>query len=154
MLAQATRDQAPSWFHEGLAQRVEMTDYHANAFNMYDDEKLLAMSILDATIRRSGDPDMIGEAYIESQTVIRYIESKYGERGVAAMIAAFREGATTEEAIAKLTGGQSVAQFDTSLRAWGRSGARVFENPPPVRYDLDDSEDLRWSNRSGKGSAR
>jgi len=151
MLAQATNDQAPSWFHEGLAQRIEMTDYHANAFNMYDDEKLLAMSVLDATIKRSGDPDMITEAYIESQTVIRYIESKYGERGIGTMVAAFRDGATTDEAIWKLTG-QSVAEFDTQLRAWGRAGSRVFENPPPVRYDQDSSEELRWSKPAAKGS--
>ena len=151
LLAQATNDQTPSWFHEGLAQRIEMVDYHANAFNMYDDSKLLAMSVLEATIRQSGDPDMISEAYIESQTVIRYIEAKYGMKGIASMIAAFRDGATTEDAIRKVTG-QSVAEFDTQLRAWGRSGARVFENPPPIRYDLDDSDTIRWADpKKGSG---
>ncbi len=134
LIAQATNDQAPRWFHEGLAQRVEMRRYHANAFNMYDDNRLLAVSLIDSVMRGSPDPDMIGEAYIESQTVIRYIESAYGHAGVAKLLAAFRNGATTEDAIRALTG-DSVAAFDQHLRGWGRSGQRVFENPEPIHYD-------------------
>ncbi|HJT18781.1 MAG TPA: hypothetical protein VJ853_15395 [Thermoanaerobaculia bacterium] len=138
MIAQATNDQAPHWFHEGLAQRIEMRPYHANAFNMYDDAHLLAMSLLDAAISTSPDPEVIGEGYIESQTVIRYIEAKYGAAGVKTLLDAFRSGATNEEAIQKLTG-KSLADFDVSLREWGHSAARVFENPEPVHYDAQEN---------------
>ena len=134
MIAQATNDQAPHWFHEGLAQRVEMRQYHANAFNMYDDSRLLAASLLDPVLATSSDSDVIAEAYIESQTVIRYIEATYGETGVKMLLESFRNGATNEEAIGHLTG-HSLAQFDTNLRTWGRSGSRVFENPEPIHYD-------------------
>ena len=148
MIAQATNDQAPHWFQEGLAQRVEMVEYKANAFNMYDDERLLSVSVLDAVLHGSPDPEMIGEAYIVAHTIIRFIESTYGQNGINTMIAAFREGATTDEAIFKLSG-LAVADFDTKLRTWGRSGHKVFENKEIIDYSVQDSNDLRWSGRAG-----
>ena len=134
MIAQRTHDQAPHWFQEGLAQRIEMKQYSMNAFNMYTDDRLLAVSLLDAVLRGSPDPGMISEAYIESQTIIRYVEAKYGRAGVTKMLDAFRDGATTEEAIQRLTG-KPVAQFDTDLRAWGRTGTKVFEDNVMIHYD-------------------
>ena len=139
MIAQATNDQAPHWFHEGLAQRIEMRPFHANAFNMYTDDRLIAVSLLDPVLTKSPDSGMISEGYIESQTIIRYIEAVYGEAGVRKMIEAYRDGATDEDAIRRLTG-QSPADFDTKLRVWGRSASRVFENPEPIRYDRQDSQ--------------
>ena len=143
MLAQATNEQAPRWFQEGMAQRVEMKEYMPNAFNMYTDDKLLALAVIDAVMTRSPDPEMITEAYIEAQTIIRYVESKYGEQGLAKMIAAYADGLSTAEAIARVTG-RSVAQFDGDLRTWGRGASRVFTDAPPVRYDVED-EGIRWS---------
>jgi len=138
MIAQRTRDQAPHWFQEGLAQRIEMKPYSPNAFNMYTDDRLLAVSLLDAVLRGSPDPGMISEAYIESQTIIRYVEAKYGRAGVTKMLDAFRDGATTEDAIQRLTG-NPVAQFDTDLRAWGRNGTKVFEDHVLIRYDGEEN---------------
>ena len=150
IIAQATNDQAPHWFQEGLAQRVEMLPYKANAFNMYDDERLLSVSLLDAVLKGSPDPEMIGEAYIVAQTIIRFIEATYGQKGIDTMIAAFRAGATNDEAIQKLAG-VSVAEFDAKLRAWGRAGTKVFENHDLIDYSLQAPEgnELRWSGKSG-----
>ncbi|MBK5258111.1 MAG: hypothetical protein JJE51_00830 [Thermoanaerobaculia bacterium] len=149
MLAQATNDQAPRWFQEGLAQRIEMREYSPNAFNMYTDDKLLAISLLDSVMGGSPDPEMISEAYIVSQTIIRYLEAKHGPQSISKLIAAFREGSTNEDAILKVTN-QTVAQFDTDLRIWGRTGSRTFGDPPPPRYDIDDSESVRWSSPGSK----
>jgi hypothetical protein len=147
MISQATNDQAPHWFQEGLAQRVEMRDFHANAFNMYDDNHLIAMSLLDPVLRTSSDPEVISEAYIESQTVIRYVEATYGEAGVKKLLESFRTGATTDDAVQQLTG-KSLTEFDTNLRTWGRSGARVFENPEPVHYETSDEPDsMGWTKK-------
>jgi len=146
MLAQATHDQAPHWFQEGLAQRIEMKSYSPNAFNMYTDEKLLALSLLDSVMRGSPDPEMISQAYVESQTTIRYIEARYGQAGLARIIAAFRDGATTEDAIQQLSGG-TVAKFDADMRAWGRGAAHVFDNPPIIDYQPEDSG-IHWTRRS------
>jgi len=134
MLAQATHDQAPRWMHEGLAQRVEMVPYAPNAFNMYEDDKLLAVSVLDAVLETSRDGDMVGEAYVVSQTFVRFFEENLGESGVRSLIAKFSAGATTEEAIAAVSG-KSLADYDASFRAWGKMPHRMFENPAPVRYD-------------------
>jgi len=146
LLAQATHDQAPHWFHEGLAQRIEMREFARNAFNTYSDDKLLAVSLIDSVMHGSPDPEMIIEGYIESQTAIRYIEARYGQAGVRKMIASFRDGATTEEAIKQLTGG-TIQQFDKDLRTWGHGASRVFEGPPVIHYDGEDNS-MRWTRRS------
>src|SRR5581483_9990159 len=144
MIAQKTKDQAPHWFQEGLAQRIEMKDHSPNAFRMYTDDRLLAVTLLDPVLRGAPDPDMISEAYVEAQTIIRYIEAKYGKAGVGRMMDSFRGGATTEDAIRDLTGG-SVAQFDHDFRAWGQTTGKVFEDSIPVRYDHDADINLQWS---------
>jgi len=125
MIAQATNDQAPRWFQEGLAQRIEQRPYHENAFNMYEDDRLLPVTLLDAALRGSPDPEMIGAAYIVSQTDIRYIEARYGKAGVRKLLQAFRDGQTTEQALTTLSG-KPIGEFEGELRAWGRSERRVF----------------------------
>ena len=150
LIAQMTNDQAPHWFQEGLAQRVEMVQYQANAFNMYDDDRLLSVSLLDAVLRGSPDPEMIGEAYIVAQTIIRFIEATYGQNGINTMLTAYRDGATTEEAIRKLSG-LSVADFDAKLRSWGRTGTKVFESHDIIDYSQQvDSGELSWSHKRGR----
>ncbi|HEX9982258.1 MAG TPA: hypothetical protein VGF69_03260 [Thermoanaerobaculia bacterium] len=153
LIAQATNDHAPRWFQEGFAQRIEMVPYHENAFNMYTDDRLLAVSLLDAVLTGSPDPEMITEAYVLSQTLLRYVEAKYGTAGLTKMLASFREGATTEEAIRQLSG-QSMAQFDVAMRAWGRSASRVFENPPPLRYDIAANSGFTTQQQEGRGPLR
>ncbi len=145
MVGQATLHQAPHWFQEGLAQRVEMIAYHANAFNMYDDERLITVPLLDSVLTGSPDPEMIGGAYIQSQTVIRFIEAEWGAGAMGKLIEQFRAGASTEEAIRAVTG-LAMTDFETRHRAWGRGGKRVFENPPPRRYDVEE-QNIHFSKR-------
>jgi tetratricopeptide (TPR) repeat protein len=139
MLAQATNDQAPRWFQEGMAQRIEMVGVMRNAFNMYDDSKLLAFALLDRVMRESPDPEMIGEGYLLSEAAIRYIESRYGKAGIVKMIDQYRSGATTEDAITALSG-TTPAEFDRQFRQWGRAEQRVFETPILARYDSEEPQ--------------
>lgn len=134
MIAQATSDQAPRWFQEGLAQRVEMVPYSANAFNMYEDEKLLAVSVLDPVLDTSPDADMVGAAYIVSSTFMRFLEQRVGEAGIRNVISRFAAGDSTEDAIASVAG-LSLADLDVEFRRWGTSEKRVFANDIAVRYD-------------------
>ena len=127
MIAHATADQAPRWFQEGYAQRVQGSRHNANAFNMYDDEKFLPLVLLDPVLSGSPDPEMIGAAYAVAQTDIRYIEAKYGKAGLHKMMTAYRAGATTEEAI-RTVFGKPLTEVEVDLRQWGRSEQRVFEN--------------------------
>jgi tetratricopeptide (TPR) repeat protein len=126
MIAQATADQAPRWFQEGLAQRIENRPFFANAFNTYDDSRLIPISLLDSVLGRSPDPSMITAAYIVAQTDIRYLEEKYGRGGLAKLMAAFREGAHSDEALRRVTG-KSLEEVELELRQWGRAEQRVFE---------------------------
>lgn len=126
MIAQSTADQAPRWFQEGFAQRVQKSDYHGNAFNMYEDKNLLPLALLDPVLHGSPDPQMIGAAYIVAHTDIRFIEAKYGRGALQRFMAAYREGATTAEAVRRVCG-KSMSELEVELRAWGRAESRVFE---------------------------
>lgn len=127
MVAHATNDQAPRWFQEGFAQRVQGSRISRNAFNMYDDDKFLPIALLDPVLSGSPDPEMIGAAYVVAQTDIRFLEAKYGRSSLQKMMAAFRAGATTDEAIRTVCG-KPLPDVETELRDWGRSERRVFEN--------------------------
>jgi hypothetical protein len=146
VLAQATNDRAPSWLQEGLAQRIEMVPYHRNAFNMYDDDRLIAVSLLDPVLRDSVDGDLISEAYIESQTLVRYLEAAYGRGGLQKLIVSLRDGASEDEALTRLSG-KSLAELDIAFRQWGRSAKTVFENPKPIDYTSGKDESIRFSKR-------
>jgi tetratricopeptide (TPR) repeat protein len=151
MLAQATNDQAPRWFQEGLAQRIEMKEHATNAYRIYEEEKLIALSLLDATMRGSPEPAIVAEAYAQSETAVHFIEAKYGTAGIAKMMAAFRDGLTTEQAISRLTG-KSVADFDGALRLWARN-IDVLQTVPPVMLIEDAQSPIRWS-RAPRGDSR
>jgi hypothetical protein len=69
------------------------------------------------------------------------------------MIASFREGGTTEDAIRAMTG-RGMGDFDREFRAWGRAEQRVFENGQIIRYDTDDHGSLQWSKASGDSGHR
>lgn len=126
MIAHATGDQAPHWFQEGYAQRVQGSRYSANAFNMYEDDRFLPIVLLDPVLTGSPDPEMIGAAYVVAQTDIRFIEAKYGRSGLQKIMTEFREGATTEEAILEVFG-KPISEVEQELRQWGRSERRIFE---------------------------
>jgi hypothetical protein len=127
MIAHATNDQAPRWFQEGYAQRVQGSRYSPNAFNMYEDDKFLPLALVDPVLSGSPDPEMISAAYIIAQTNIRFVEARYGKTGLRKVMTAFREGATSEEAL-RAVSGKSMAEFEQDLRQWGRSESNVFEN--------------------------
>jgi hypothetical protein len=133
LLAEATDNLAPRWFHEALASRVEMNDTSQNAFQFYRDEHFLTVALLDAVADGSPDPDLIYETYQIGETTLRFIEARYGKGAIAKMIAAFRGGADTDEAVRAATGA-SVADLDRLARVWGASQPPVFVNSI-VRYD-------------------
>ena len=133
MLAEATRNLAPRWFHEGLASRLEMNETAENGFLKYRDDRYLSVALLDAVTEASVDPDLIGEAYSLSEGTIRFLEARYGRAGIQKMIAAFREGADSTEAIRAATG-LTVPALDSSAREWGSSQPHLFEGSV-IRYD-------------------
>jgi tetratricopeptide (TPR) repeat protein len=150
IVAQASRDQAPRWFQEGIAMRMEMRRYAPNALNMYDDEHLLSLSVLEPVLTLSPDPDMIGEAYIEAHTVMRYLEANFGQDVLWKLVQAFGAGETAETAFVRVCG-KTVAEIDRDFRAWGKKERRVFSDAEPLRYDRldDDGIKARIQKRGG-----
>jgi tetratricopeptide (TPR) repeat protein len=137
MIAQRTRDQAPRWFQEGLAQRIESIRYKPNPFNMYEPEQFLAFRLLDETVTHSPDPAMIGQGYLVAHALVRFIEEVRGKAALVKLLDAFAAGAPTDEAIEAMSG-QSLADFDQAFAAWGHGKRDVFENTNLVSYDEED----------------
>lgn len=134
MIAQRTHDQAPRWFQEGLAQRVESVQFMPNPFNMYDPEQFLAFRLLDDMVMYSGDYAMVAQGYLVAHALIRYIEQERGQAGLAKLLDAFAAGTPTDEAIEAMSG-KSLSQFDQAFAAWGHGRRQVFENTDLVKYD-------------------
>jgi hypothetical protein len=149
VIAQATSDHASAWLQEGLAQRFEMVPYHANAFNMYETDRLLPISLLNPAISESVDGDLVGQAYITSQTAIRFLEAKFGPKIIPSLITLLREGESEEDALARLTG-LPLEELEARFREWGQSERRVFENRDIIRYDSSGAETpgVRFSKRT------
>jgi hypothetical protein len=134
MLANATNDLAPRWFHEAFASRVEMEEVTRNAFQRYGDHRLLSVALLDDVANNSPDPELIGSAYSIGESTLRFIEAKWGRAGIQRLVRAFAEGRTTEEAVMGAFG-ISVAELDRLARAWGVAQPPLFTNNNVIRYD-------------------
>ena len=134
MLAEATNNLAPRWFHEAFASRIEMKEAAENGFQKYKDDRYLTVALLDAVANGSPDPSLIMESYSLGESTVRFIEAKYGAKALIAMIAAFREGATTDEAVHRATG-LTVGELDANARGWGAKQKALFEGGKLIRYD-------------------
>lgn len=133
VVAQASNDNAPRWFQEGIAQRMERVEKQENIFDPAKKKPLVAMALLDAMLQGSADPADISSAYIESQTVMRYLEDRFGAQSINKMIDAYRRGQTNDDAIRAVTG-KSIGDADRDFRNWGATHYRPFEGvaePPP-----------------------
>lgn len=111
VVAQASNDNAPRWFQEGIAQRMENSEKKEKISQM------VALALLDATLQGSADIRDITSAYAESLRVILFLEARYGEQAINKMIAAYRGGADNAEAIRAATG-KSIPDTDREFRAW------------------------------------
>jgi tetratricopeptide (TPR) repeat protein len=134
MIAQETLDRAPHWFQEGVAQRMEMIEHQQNAWRRYQKERLYALPLLDGVFKGGRDLEMIESAYVISQTIVRFVESSCGNDPLARMMAAFREGHSSEEALQRVCG-KEIRAFGDSLAQWAGSQPSFFLNPPPMRYE-------------------
>jgi tetratricopeptide (TPR) repeat protein len=144
IVAEATGGKAPRWFQEAIAGRMQMLPA-SNAFNRYADDTMLPLALLDPVLRHSPDPELIEQAYVVSETLLRYFESIRSADVWNEMIRAFAAGMTTQQAVESVLDREFI-QLDESFRSWGRSGTRVFVADEIVHYDRpDNSEWIRFS---------
>lgn len=144
MIAQATDDRAPHWFQEGLAQRVEMLPYRANSGVMYEDSRYLSTASVDGVLRGYPDLQLIEQAYLESHSIIQYVDARYGTRAIHGMIEQYRAGADTEGAIANACG-RPLEAFDREFLQWSRTDAPPVWTATVISYDGEKAP-IRLSN--------
>jgi tetratricopeptide (TPR) repeat protein len=136
MIAQRTGDRAPHWFHEGLAQHVEMreegrinsiADYRAG-------DSLLAFPLIEPALQSFSSAVWVSAAYDEALWTMNYVEARYGVGGIHRLMDGYRAGQTTGEALAAAFG-TPVGRFDQDVWAWCTSQAPRAWRPEVVRYD-------------------
>jgi hypothetical protein len=133
LVAQATGDNAPRWFQEGLAQRMELVRHQENAFYGRAPELVLPVPLIDAVMENAIDPFTIEHGYTVAQTFIRFLEARYGETAIATLIAEFGKGRNTDDALTTLTG-KSADELNRDFRAWGFANNGNFVSTEPWPY--------------------
>lgn len=130
LIAGATEDRAPAWFQEGLAQHIEMSENEANPIaDLRRSGKLIAFPLLESIFDSRAHADLERLAYSEAAWAIRGIEGLWGVGGIHRLLAAFKRGLDTEEAIAAAFG-LTLAEFDAKVWDWcEHRGPAVWSRP-------------------------
>ncbi|HEY5610510.1 MAG TPA: hypothetical protein VIL97_04835 [Thermoanaerobaculia bacterium] len=149
MIAQATNDQSPKWFQEGLAQKVEMARYKTNVFADHEDHNLLSLPSVEGVLVGFPEVTMIQQSYLESFGVLQYIEARYGVQGIVRLQQAFRSGMTTEEAVKSLFS-QSLEEFDRNAREWGKKEAPKIWIGEIKRYDTSGNDMIKTPGKTAE----
>ena len=130
ILAQATADNAPRWFQEGVATRMELVGRQENVFSDTPAALVLPVTLLDAVMEKNSDPS----AYIVAQTFIRFLEDRYGVDAISKLAGEFARGTNSDDALTKLAG-KSLDALNAEFREWGfhHNGDFVMNEPWPYR---------------------
>jgi hypothetical protein len=151
LLYQATRNPfngPPTWLDEGLAV------YHQDGGNeefqsVVEDaaEKGRLFSIRALNSNFPYDPADASLAYAESYSIVRFIVDEFGEDKLAAVVAAYREGISHDEALMKGLG----VDIDELDRLWKERLDYPGDQPRGTGSARDDPS--RWTDFFGTGLA-
>ena len=132
LVAQATGDNAPRWFQEGIAQRMELQP-HTNAFANRSPQLVLPVPLLDAVMENAIDPYTLEHGYSVAHTFIRFLEASYGANALATLMAEFAKGRNTDDALLTLTG-KTPDALNRDFRQWGFANSANFGNTEEWPY--------------------
>ena len=134
MIDIATKDRAPSWFHEGLAGHIEMHQRQLNPMpDMHAAGRDLTFTLLEPVLSGWSEPQLVELAYTNAAWTLHFIETKKGVQGIHRMLDAFRRGHDTEGSIRKVFG-KSIGEFDRSFRDWAINEAPQIWQTEVVAY--------------------
>lgn len=111
-------DALPAWFNEGLATLVEMAPtptYEAILERAVAEQGTIPFAELCRAFPAANDRVLL--AYAQSASLIRYVQTQYGDSALRQMVAAFADGADCETAVQR-TLNLSLAELN---RDWLRS---------------------------------
>jgi len=135
MLAETTDDLAPKWFHEGLAQHIEMGTGRVNPLpDLAIQQHAIAFPALEAILAGFAEPQLVDLAYTESAWAVFFLETRWGVGAIQRLQREFAAGADTEQAIRTVTG-LSLAEFDAAFWRWGTREAPSARTLEVRRYD-------------------
>ena len=123
----------PVWLNEGLAQYNEFidsgTDYLVE--QAVKENRLLPLTSLAAGFGQH-DEARIRLSYAEALSAVRYLAKTYGEAGISRLLAAYRQGLTTEDAF-RTALGISMGQFqqDWAVSVGARAESMITPTPWP-----------------------
>jgi hypothetical protein len=142
LIAGATRDQAPHWLQEGLAQHIEMGMKRRNPLPaLVRDKRALSFPAINPVLRGFAEPQLVDLAYSEAAWAVHFIEARFGVQAIHRLLDAFAAGRTTEQAVQEACG-LSPAELDRELWKWGTSDAPSSRFLAARRYDREHSAQL------------
>lgn len=135
MIGRATAEQAPKWFHEGMAEHVQMTQDWINPIpDLHAASRVIAFPVIEPILRGFAEPQLLELAYGEAAWTVHYIEARHGVGALHRLLAAFRDGSTTPEALERVLG-VTEAEFDAAVRRWCLESAPATWPTRVRRYD-------------------
>lgn len=137
MIAERTYDRAPMWFHEGLAQHVQMVMHTANpAGDLVSADRMLSLSVVESVLNGFVEPQFVEISYSLSSWFLHFIEMEFGRPAIARLMAAFAAGQDTEEALVSVLG-VTIAEFDSRFLTWALNKAPAMWTTDLRRYDTE-----------------
>jgi hypothetical protein len=144
LIADLTKDNAPRWFQEGLAQHLEMRRFRPNYIMQYQAQgALLSLPMVEAVLERFPDPYFVEQAYQESEWAVAYIDAKWGVEGLKKLMGAYREGLFGDGALQKALG-VDTAGLSRDFVAWSLKQPKMLHDEI-VAYDDTPDEGFHWS---------
>jgi hypothetical protein len=136
LISQSTRERAPKWVQEGLAQHVEMEQHTINPFPDLEPTGLsLSLDVVDHALDGFSEPQFVELSYSEAAWAFHYLEAKHGTKAIHRLLAAYRKGEDDAAALQSALG-MDQAKLDSSLRAWATTKGLPRLWPTKVRrYD-------------------
>jgi len=137
MIDSASSGKAPNWFHEGLAQHVQMADQPVNYLaELRSTSRSVSLPILEPILTGFAEPQFVQMAYGQAAWLAHYLEERAGPKVFARLIGAFARGLDTAQAVQEAVG-VSYAEFEDSFWAWGTRVAPKAWPTEPRRYDKE-----------------
>jgi tetratricopeptide (TPR) repeat protein len=131
-----TNFQVPHWLTEGLAVRNEGFPRPPSWGQLLAErvakDDLLDLSTINLGFMRPRSPAEWTLAYAQSQLYVEYLTKTYGERCIAGLLAAYRDGQDTAAAIRSVCG-VDVPTLEREYKAYVRDVAGKTTGKPPVK---------------------
>jgi hypothetical protein len=133
LVAQASGDNAPRWFQEGIAQTMELRPMHDNVFHATPPQLVIPVSLLEAVMTNAAEPQAVEQGYLVAQAFVRYLTDRYGASAPGNLIGEFARGRNTDDALTSLTG-KPVDAISREFRDWGFAHTANFTSTEPFPY--------------------